>query len=314
MKGKMVIDMKTIRDLRSVLSGFFKDNSVKVVVIIQNKRTVDNNDTVGEAVLDLDAACSIFGNYEMLFNRISIYEKTYDVLGEVHKNVMPCIKCGIYVPQNNPDNEEKICETVRVRNRALEKTFSDILDCDLSDIYILFDPEVKIPVGDIITKYVGREGELPTWNDIYYEAMFNFAVEHHLKMGFDINICTNLSSDTHIYVSENLNNKYIEDIKALFNMNVEIMDDENMSKIRKSPNNKWTCEKVLERLESIKDFCKIQSKKPNQSDCAGFESIETGQWIVNPFRDTTGRYEVNPLDEYSIKELLEFLKNYDTRK
>lgn len=70
---------------------------------------------------------------------------------------------------------------------------------------------------------------------------------------------------------------------------------------------------ILKKLNSIKDFCEKQSQMEDQCECIGFES-DTGQWIVNPFRDPTDRFIVNPLEEYSAEELLGFLANYNTRK
>lgn len=55
----------------------------------------------------------------------------------------------------------------------------------------------------------------------------------------------------------------------------------------------------------------MQLQMDERFDCVGFESVETGQWIINPFRDPTDRFDVDPLEEYTEEELLTFLHSYD---
>lgn len=70
---------------------------------------------------------------------------------------------------------------------------------------------------------------------------------------------------------------------------------------------------ILKKLAEIKDFCTEQFFMEEQSDCVGFVCEKTDQWIVNPFMDTTGRFEVIPTEEYSEQELESFLEAYDRK-
>lgn len=66
-------------------------------------------------------------------------------------------------------------------------------------------------------------GELPNWNTLHYEAMLDFASEHDLKMGIDVDIYTNFCLDTHIYAREGIDKEIINEMETLFNMEVETL-------------------------------------------------------------------------------------------
>ena len=54
--------------------------------------------------------------------------------------------------------------------------------------------------------------------------MLDFASEHELEMGVDVDIYTNSCVDTHIYAREGLDEGIIEEMENLFNMNVETLN------------------------------------------------------------------------------------------
>ena len=116
-------------------------------------------------------------------------------------------------------------ETIEMRERydAMVNVLSDILDCGRWDIEDLFDSENNIEVGDIIKRYVEEVGCLPNWNTVYYEALLDFASEHNLEIGVDVDIYTNACLDTHLYAREGLDKEIIEDMETLFNINVETL-------------------------------------------------------------------------------------------
>ena len=101
---------------------------------------------------------------------------------------------------------------------------SDILSCGRWDIEELFDSENNIEVGDIIKYYVEEVGELPSWNMVYREAMFNFASEHELEVGVDVDIYTNACLDTHIYVREGLDEDIVNELQDLFNIEADVLN------------------------------------------------------------------------------------------
>lgn len=111
-------------------------------------------------------------------------------------------------------------ETIEMKERynAMVNVLSDILSCGTWDIESLFDSENNIEVGEIVKKYIEEVGELPNWNTVYYEAMLNFASDHDLEMGVDVDIYTNSCLDTHIYAREGLDKDIIEEMETLFNM------------------------------------------------------------------------------------------------
>ena len=82
----------------------------------------------------------------------------------------------------------------------------------------------NIEVGEITKRYVEECGCLPNSNTIYYEAMMDFASEHELEMGVDVDIYTNSCLDTHIYAREGLEEEIIEEMETLFNMSVETLN------------------------------------------------------------------------------------------
>lgn len=122
---------------------------------------------------------------------------------------------------NNRD-EFKEMET---RYLAMVNTLSEILQCGRWDVEELFDSENNIEVGEIIANYMGDVGEMPNWNTIYYEAMLNFAAEHDLEVGVDVDIYTNSCLDTHIYVREDLDTDIIEELETLFNIKTETINE-----------------------------------------------------------------------------------------
>lgn len=118
-------------------------------------------------------------------------------------------------------------ETTEMRERynAMVNVLSDILGCGRWDIEILFDSNNNIEVGEIVKRYVEELGCLPDWNTVYREAMFDFASEHDLEVGVDVDIYTNCCLDTHIYAREDLDENIIEEMETLFDMGVETMAD-----------------------------------------------------------------------------------------
>lgn len=120
----------------------------------------------------------------------------------------------------NGRNEEK---EMRERYNAMVNILSDILSCGRWDIEELFDSENNIEVGEITKRWVEESGNFPDWNTIYYEALIDFASEHNLEMGVDVDIYTNSCLDTHIYVKEGLDEDIVEEMKNLFNMDVETL-------------------------------------------------------------------------------------------
>lgn len=121
----------------------------------------------------------------------------------------------------NGRNEEK---KMRERYNAMVNVLSDIFSCGRWDIEDLFDSENNIEVGEIVKRMVEECGSLPDRNTIYYEAMLDFASEHELEMGIDVDIYTNACLDTHIYAREDLDEEIIEEMENLFNMSVETLN------------------------------------------------------------------------------------------
>lgn len=117
-------------------------------------------------------------------------------------------------------NEQK---ELKARYDAMVHTFACILNCGLADIQELFDSRNNIEVGEIIKDWVSEMGELPNWNRVYREAMLDFASEHGLKVGKDIDIYTNYCLDTNIYAREGLDPEIIEELEDLFNMNCNVL-------------------------------------------------------------------------------------------
>lgn len=121
-------------------------------------------------------------------------------------------------------NDRNEATEMRERYSAMVNVLSDILGCGVWDIEELFDSKNNIEVGEIVKYYVEETGSLPNWNTVYYEAMMNFASEHDLEFGVDVDIYTNACLDTHIYAREGLDESIIEDMENLFNMEVETMN------------------------------------------------------------------------------------------
>lgn len=112
---------------------------------------------------------------------------------------------------------------IQERYNAMVNVLSDILGCGRWDIESLFDSENNIEVGEIVKNYIEEVGELPNWNTVYYEAMLNFASEHDLEMGVDVDIYTNSCLDTHIYAREGLDEDIIEKMEHCFNMEADTL-------------------------------------------------------------------------------------------
>ena len=121
----------------------------------------------------------------------------------------------------NGRSEEK---EMQERYNAMVNVLSDIFNCGRWDIEDLFDSENNIEVGEITIRWVEECGSLPDRNTIYYEAMLDFASEHELEMGVDVDIYTNACLDTHIYAREGLGEEIIEEMENLFNMSVETLN------------------------------------------------------------------------------------------
>lgn len=92
----------------------------------------------------------------------------------------------MYGLKNRNENAE-----MRERYNAMVNVLSDILNCGRWDIEALFDSDNNIEVGEIVKRYVEEVGCLPNWNTVYYEALSDFASEHNLEVGVDVDIYTN---------------------------------------------------------------------------------------------------------------------------
>lgn len=123
----------------------------------------------------------------------------------------------------NLKNRDETAE-LKARYNAMVNTLSDILGCGIWDIEELFDSDNNIEVGEIVKNYISETGVLPNWNMIYREAMFNFASEHDLKIGEDVDIYPNFCLNTSIYAREDLDPYIIEEMENLFNMNVNTLN------------------------------------------------------------------------------------------
>lgn len=114
------------------------------------------------------------------------------------------------------------------RYEAMVNTLSTLLDCGRWDVEELFDSKNNIEVGEIVKEAVEGNGiKLPDWNYVYREALYRFAAEHHLEVGVDVDITTNFSSDTDLYVSENLDPQIKEELEDLFNLEANVLERED---------------------------------------------------------------------------------------
>lgn len=120
---------------------------------------------------------------------------------------------------NNRDEKTEM----EARYSAMVNVLSDILNCGIWDIEELFDSENNIEVGEIVKNWVEETGSLPNWNTVYYEALADFASDHDLEMGVDVNICANACLDTHIYAKEDLDADIVSEMETLFNMEVDTL-------------------------------------------------------------------------------------------
>lgn len=114
-------------------------------------------------------------------------------------------------------------DEMKKRYEAMVNVFSDLLSCGRDDIEELFDSENNIEVGDIVRECVKDTGELPTWNELYRIAMWDFAEEYNLDMGVDVDIYTNFCLDARIYAREGLDNEIKEKLENLFNMQSNVL-------------------------------------------------------------------------------------------
>lgn len=113
------------------------------------------------------------------------------------------------------------------RYEAMVNTLSTLLDCGRWDIEELFDSKNNIEVGEIVKEAVEGNGiKLPDWNYVYREALYRFAAEHDLEVGVDVDITTNFSSDTELYVSEDLDPQIKEELEDLLNLEANVMERE----------------------------------------------------------------------------------------
>lgn len=112
---------------------------------------------------------------------------------------------------------------LKERYDAMVKVLADLFDCGPLDVKELFDPKNGIKVGEITKEYVEECGCLPSFNSIYYEAMLDFASEHKLEFGVDVDIYINSSLDTHIYARKGLDDRLKEEMEDLFQMKVETL-------------------------------------------------------------------------------------------
>lgn len=113
---------------------------------------------------------------------------------------------------------------MRARYDAMVNVLSDILSCGRWDVEELFDSDNDIEVADIVKNYVSETGSLPDWNTVYSEALLDFAAEHDLEYGVDVEIYTNSCLDTHIYVREGLDEEIVKEIEKLFNFSTEVIN------------------------------------------------------------------------------------------
>lgn len=120
-------------------------------------------------------------------------------------------------------NDRNEVTEMRARYSAMANVLSDILSCGVWDIEELFDSENNIEVGEIVKCYVEETGVLPNWNIVYREAMMDFASEHDLEFGVDVDIYTNACLDTHIYAREGLDDDIVKEMENLFNMDVKTL-------------------------------------------------------------------------------------------
>lgn len=125
----------------------------------------------------------------------------------------------MYGLNNRDENTE-----MRARYSAMVNVLSDILNCGRWDVEALFDSENNIEVGEIVKNWVEETGTLPNWNVVHYEALANFANDHDLEMGVDVDIYTNNCLDTHIYAKEGLDADIVAEMENLFGMDVATLN------------------------------------------------------------------------------------------
>lgn len=83
--------MKTIKTMRESFKEYLKPENVKVTVVIQNSASLKASDTIMESTLNMEDACRLFGNYEMILSNIATYED-----GEYK---FPCIRVLLRIPE-----------------------------------------------------------------------------------------------------------------------------------------------------------------------------------------------------------------------
>ncbi len=112
---------------------------------------------------------------------------------------------------------------IKARYEAMVNFMSDMFNCGRWDIEDMVDSNNNIEVGEIVKRWVGKFGTLPTNNDIYREALLDFASEHNLEFGTDVDIYTNNCLDTHIYYREGLDEDIIKQMEELYGMDANEM-------------------------------------------------------------------------------------------
>ena len=119
-------------------------------------------------------------------------------------------------------NRDKVIE-MEARYNGMVCELSAMFDCGIWDIECLFDSRNHIDVAFIVKEHVNEFGSLPTWNQIYRQAFYDFVSEHDLVAGKDVDIYLNYCLDTHIYVREDLDKQIVEEFEYLFGMDAELM-------------------------------------------------------------------------------------------
>lgn len=108
-------------------------------------------------------------------------------------------------------------------NNKMIDFLSELFDCGIDDIKMLFDERNDIDVSGIVNEYIYENGTFPDWNTIYRREFLNFCSDYGLENGVDVDIYTNGSLDTHIYAREGLNVYIVEKFKKVFNMECETL-------------------------------------------------------------------------------------------
>ena len=120
---------------------------------------------------------------------------------------------------DNRDANSEIAE----RYNAMVNALSVLLNCGRWDVEALFDSRNNIDTSEIIKDSI-KDGCFPSWNDIYRAALFNFAKDHNLEIGRDVDIYANSISGTDLYVAEDLDPNIRKELEEMFNMEAYEME------------------------------------------------------------------------------------------